>query len=767
VLILLVAISSLIRFGASLGLRAPWIASDEMVYSMLGRSFWETGHMRVLSSAPFYGFYPVFAGLPLAGFGPAAGLLVLKALQAVVVSSTAVVVYLWARQLVSRSWALVAATTAVSMPALAYSGLIMTEATFLPVATLALWLLARALAVPSWRNQALASSAITLATAIRLQGLGLFPAAAAAILLVAWFERDARRLLRFAPLLVTSASGLIVLELARLALGTGGASPLGAYQPVATGGYHLVAVLRWSSREAGDAFLLVLGVPLLAALTLATVRLRDRGRDPALSALLAVALAYGVVTIVQVGAFASKYAHQLIERNLISVAPPLFIAAIVWLARGMPRPQPITSIVALTACTPALLLPVRHLVSRGSVPNSFMTAPLLDLARWESTGAMANIWSVGVGLVVALVVFLPRRMAPFLAGLVLAGLVGSSALAQRTIDSGARFDRTAFFGTSSPQWIEHVAKDPVAYLYDGDFLWNGVWQQLYWNPRVKTLALLSEKHRSLLPRGVRVAARPNGRLLRSDGSTLQEHLVVAPKTLALNGRAVKELRQGPGEPGLVLWRTSGVPTLSSRAAGLLTHGEIAQPITVTVYACGEGWLALTLRATHSRAIVRLSVNRLQTVKTLLRPGGPRQLWVHAPPRVNGRGVCVFYITSDPIIRSTHIAFERTTTAIPAPVTLHQLGAGVTYVATNDNVALSDVPATAAHIPRIGYCLNGQFLNLAEDQPEWDRRFRDATVANYIAGPGITCSPPPAGYVRHGFATAAVGARPGTYPYYGP
>lgn len=766
-LILLAVISSLVRFGASLGLRAPWIASDEMVYATLGRSFWETGHMRVLSSAPFYGFYPVFAGLPLAGFGPAVGLTALKALQALLVSSTAVIVYCWARQLVAGRWAFAAAAMAVAMPALAYSGLIMTEATFLPVATLALWLLARALAVPSWRNQTLAGGAVTLATATRLQGLGLFPAAVVAILLVALFERDVRRLVQFGPLLVASAGGLIVLGLAHLALGTGGAS-LGAYQPVATGGYRLVDVLRWSYREAGDLFLLVLGVPLLAAFTLTVVRLRDRRRDPGLSALLAVALGYGTVTVVQLGAFASKYAHQLVERNLITVAPPLFVAAVVWLARGMPRPQPITSIVALTVCTPAVLLPVRHLVNGGSVPDSFMTVPLLDLANWISVDAMTNAWPVGVGLMVALVLFLPRRVAPCLAGLVLVGLVGASLLAQRSIDARAHFDRTEFFGTSSTQWIDHLADGPVAYLYNGDPLWNGVWHQLYWNTRLETLALLSAKHRTFLPGGVRVAARPDGRLLRPDRSTLQERLVVASTRLTLIGRPVKEISQGPDEPGLVLWRTNGAPTLSSRTTGgLLPDGDIYQPVKVTVYACGQGWLALTLRALHRKSAVRVSVNRLRTVKILLPPGKPRQLWVHTPPHAGGRGICEFFITPDGIIRSSTIAYKRSIAAVPAAMTLHPLGAGVTYVAMNGNVTLSKKPAVPTFIPRIGYCLHGLFLNLAEGQPGWDRRFRGATIANFIAGEGTTCSQPPAGYVRRGFATAEMGARPDTYPYYAP
>jgi hypothetical protein len=40
-----------------------------------------------------------------------------------------------------------------------------------------------------------------------------------------------------------------------------------------------------------------------------------------------------------------------------------------------------------------------------------------------------------------------------------------------------------------------------------------------------------------------------------------------------------------------------------------------------------------------------------------------------------------------------------------------------------------------------------------------------TVANFVAGIGATCDSPPAGFGRHGFASASLGVPAGTYPYY--
>ena len=72
-------------------------------------------------------------------------------------------------------------------------------------------------------------------------------------------------------------------------------------------------------------------------------------------------------------------------------------------------------------------------------------------------------------------------------------------------------------------------------------------------------------------------------------------------------------------------------------------------------------------------------------------------------------------------------------------------------------------------PRIGYCFNGGFVNLsaAAGQAETDKAYKGATVANFVAGKGLTCDPTPPGFVRHGFATARAGVMPGVYPYYAP
>ena len=524
--VLLVLVSVALRTAAAFGVDAPWIAPDEMLYGLLGRSFWQTGQMRLFGTgAPFYGYYPVFAGWPLAAFGPTAGLAVLKVVQVLAVSSTALIVYGWSRRLTTGWWAFTAAAMTVALPALAYSGLMMTESVFLLTMTVALSLLARALSDPSPRNQLVAAGALALPVAVRLQGLGLLPAAVVAALLMAYFERDRRLVTRFLPFFAASAIVLVAISLGRFAVGAVGGA-VGAYGTVGKNGFQLTEVLRWSFREAGDLFLLVAGLPLLATVALTVERVRKREHDVHLSALLAVALGYGAVTVVQVGAYASQYVHQLAERYLITVAPPLFVAFVVWSARGMSRSF-ITAGVVIVVAIPAMLLPMQK-VTDGAVPSAFMVVPLLDLANRTSHATLTYVWPATAAIIALLLIVSHRRLAPFLGAFVVVVLVATSVLAQREVDRRSRVDRLGFFSHSSPRWIDHAVAGPVAYLDDGDFFWNGVWQQVYWNSRIHTVAALTRKSQASLAGSIRVSAAADGRLLQSGRRPLRERLVVAP-----------------------------------------------------------------------------------------------------------------------------------------------------------------------------------------------------------------------------------------------
>jgi hypothetical protein len=235
---------------------------------MLGRSLWHTGRLTILGvEGPFYGIvYPALAGLPLTALDLADGVRALQVIQAAVMSTAGLLVYVWARRLLSPRFALVAVALTLAVPAFTYSGLIMTEVAFYPIATLALLMMARALEEPSLVRQALAVATILLASLTRLQGLVLLPVLVTAIAVAALFERSTRLVRKFAlALVLLSIAGALLIGFHQ----SGSHDLLGAYTTTARATYQLGPALRWIVWHAGDLFLLVAGAPLLAAVVLA------------------------------------------------------------------------------------------------------------------------------------------------------------------------------------------------------------------------------------------------------------------------------------------------------------------------------------------------------------------------------------------------------------------------------------------------------------------------------------------------------------------
>jgi hypothetical protein len=77
----------------------------------------------------------------------------------------------------------------------------------------------------------------------------------------------------------------------------------------------------------------------------------------------------------------------------------------------------------------------------------------------------------------------------------------------------------------------------------------------------------------------------------------------------------------------------------------------------------------------------------------------------------------------------------------------------------DDISLLVDPVATATTSRVGYCLNGKFVDLVSGQPDVDAKYAGATPARWIAGKGITCDAPPAGYTLKG--------KNGPYEFYAP
>lgn len=658
-LALLVVVSAVVRFAASARFEIPWISPDEEIYALLGRSFWEHGSFSILGeSAPYYSFlYPALAGLPLALWGVKSGLEALQLLQAVVMSSAAVPVFLWGRTLMPPRWALAAATLTVLVPALAYSGLAMSESLFYPLSLWALWALARTLERPTMARQAVFGLAVAAALATRLQAIVLVPVLVGSVGLLALFERRRGVARPFLP--VFAGIALLVVAWVTLNVVGGGSwrALLGAYATVGERNYAVGRSLSFVEWHVADLFLLTVGFPLLAFIALLVSALAGREPDPRVRAFLAATLAYVALLAVEVGLFASRFVGHLAERQLVTVAPPLFLALALWVHRSAPRPQPWTSIAAGIVAGPVILLPVRVLSNELTAHNAFMTIALAKLQEHTSATTLQTAYVVGAALVVAVFVLLPARAAPVLVALVAVGLVGASVSATREVERLAGLERASVFGDADPTWVDEAVRRPVTLFYTGDRTWTDVWQHLFWNERIARVVSRPELQvPGPLPQSA-VAPDGDGRLLTDDPSPVDPDLILTTPGLVFRGERVVELPASFDQAGLVLWRVEHPLRLSQWATGVKPNGDLAGPATVQVFSCGPGRLELTLLGKEG---LPLLISRDgKRVRELTVPSGEvAHLSIPAPPDADGTTRCVYELDSGGLMGSTRIEFVR-------------------------------------------------------------------------------------------------------------
>ena len=180
--------STIIRFAIAAQHPAPFIFTDELLYGELAKSFAATGHFALREVAGTAGFgivYPILLSPAYKLFGDVpTAYTVMKLINAVLMSLTAIPTYLLARRLVGRWLALLAAALTLALPSLLYAGNIMTENAFFPAFAFWCWATVVALERPTLRNQLGALALLALCYFTRPQGAVLVPALVVAVALV-------------------------------------------------------------------------------------------------------------------------------------------------------------------------------------------------------------------------------------------------------------------------------------------------------------------------------------------------------------------------------------------------------------------------------------------------------------------------------------------------------------------------------------------------------------------------------------------------------
>jgi hypothetical protein len=657
ILVALVCASIAARAISGLRIGGLWIVPDEMIWGGLGRRLWEHGDLRLFGEGQqVYGVvYPALVGGPLSLAGLERGYDLLKILQPIVMSATAVPVYLWARRLSSPGWSLLAAALTLAVPGLLYSGLVMSETVFYPALVLAAWATAAALEEPTRRRQALLVGAVVLATATRLQALVLPLVVLTAAGLHAAVLRDVRRPLRLWPAFAAFL-GLGAAWLAWRSLAGGSPSAaLGSYSPAVDAGYGVADVLRFTEYHAAALLLLVGLFPVCAVALLVAQGLAGRERSPAFAAYVATALSLAFWLVLQAGAFTSIFVRGFSDRYLLPLAPVLFVGFTAWLARGAPRPRLVTGAVVLGAFALLAFLPLRDLVVQTAAWQSLTVVPLIWLRERWGEGTLELVFWLGSGIALAAFALVPRRALLLFPAVALALLVFASAASTREVIQNVGFDQRFLVG-GRHRWIDEETRQPAAYLYAGELPLNIVWHQLFWNDELEHVYALGGLPRgTTLPLATTVRPGDEGRLVKPDGSLLTERYVVAVAAVELEGEPVDGVPIGYAAIGsLRLWRVTPPARIRWVRTGVRENGDMHEPGVMHVWDCQGGRLELTLLPKLSTR-VELKVNG-QRVRTIEFHGEEFvNTTVFPPPDA---GSCRFEVIPDSLLGSTQFAFVR-------------------------------------------------------------------------------------------------------------
>src|SRR5918996_5786161 len=610
----LVAGSTLVRAAISTDVHAPWIAPDEQLYGLLGRWLVSGEGLTLLGEpAPYYSLlYPLLVGLPFVWSDLEDAVRAVQFIQALVMSLTAVPVYLWARPLAGARWALVAAGLTVLIPGLTYSSLLMSEALYYPIAVVTLWALAGCLRSPTLARQTLFLAALVMALATRLQAVG------------------------FVALLV-------------------------AYSPLAEAREYSPADIAQSvAWQTGAVALITVGVPLVALGILAWRTLRGAEPDAGVRVLVASALAYALVSVVEVGAFASRFIEHVTERQLLSVAPPIFVAFAVWLARGAPRPQPATSVVVFAVAATALLLPLDRVTTLAAYADAPSLIPLEQLSRRLGDLAFEGTYAGVLAVLLLAAVFLPRRLAPALAVAVALVLATASLVASHEIRVGTQRERDRTFAGAPVDWVDAAGEHDVTLLVTGDRFWPSTWETLFWNESITTLVRLRGVESPGVVQQEVAVIEDDGRLLTRAGAEFEPPAVAASTGVSFVGDQLASIPASFEQPGMAMWRVDPPLRVSRRLVGLRPNGDLhgGERALVRVFSCGPGSLELTLLGKEGFP-TRILLDGRVVAQRAIPPEGVWRPSIPTPPTADGSRSCLYRIETDGLIGSTRVDFVRT------------------------------------------------------------------------------------------------------------
>jgi len=466
----------------------PWLFTDELELSQLSRAIAATGHAARRGETHSFDTLWTYVTAPAWRIDDTqTAYATVKYMAVMIMMLTAFPAYALARLLVSRLAALFVAGAACAIPAMAYSSMIVEEPLAYPYSTLCLYLFVRTLVRPTRSWVAGTVVAAGLAPLVRGELVVLWAVLALSLIVLGWRTERARDwrarweardwvglvvLLLGAGLVVSAVLGKASLE-------------------------WLISTDHYKSRlfdlglNAAGALTIGLGVlPLIAGLASLWP---GEGERPTreLAAFRAVlgasVVSFGIYTAVKSTYVSTTFGTYTYERNLIYLAPLLFVGTALWLERR--NFNPVAVALAAVVALYLLLTTPYEIVQDGSynAPGLAILQGANRYLRLDQTGAKIGlVLLVGLSVVLLLAPRLLRRGAVWLAVGVAAAVVtwnltgelSFAAQSNRAADNSVNNVRTPF------TWVDDATGGKPT-LYIGQQMYpdqTGEWLLEFWNP---------------------------------------------------------------------------------------------------------------------------------------------------------------------------------------------------------------------------------------------------------------------------------------------
>jgi hypothetical protein len=592
---------------------APWIFSDEIVYSNLAQSFAESGRFAIRDAAGLQGYgpgYPMLIAPAYAVFDNLAhAFAAAKAINAVLMSLAAVPVYLIARRLASEPFALAAAALAVAIPSFIYTGTMMTENAFYPAFALCILVMLAALERPTLWRQLGALAAVFGTFLIRAQAVTLVLAFATAIVLVALVEARAAgrvtrrdlttRLLEFRATWISLAAGTVLVLAAGLVRGRSPSQVLGGYRGLLDFDYDVGEVARWFLFHVAELDL-YLGVLPFAAFVMLVLRSLSRAELPRplrLFGLLGLSVVVWMSLVVSATAsfFARVGPGRIEERNLFHVVPLCLIALVVWVESQGFGVWPAAAFAALLAGALPGAIPYHEFANLTALSDTVVLIPLWNLVFFQHIEASSLTPLVVFGSLAAAALFLllPRRALLLAPVLVFAWFLLLNVTLEKQIAATSRGVLQQGL-TTRREWIDDaVGSDArVAALWSGNASQMTVLQNEFFNRSVHSIHAVGDvPAASAYPPEHRVSIdEATGALRAEGGGPLRAQYALADHSLELAGR---DVARDPGT-SIVLYRVDGDVRLRGRVTGVYPDTWTGSDVTYTRWDCRGGRLLIAI-----------------------------------------------------------------------------------------------------------------------------------------------------------------------------